>query len=114
VLVEAVRQPAVIVAPAAFAALRDHPSAVHLWLRAPLDWRVETYARENLVDRRQAERTVRHDDHLRHGWAKALYHVDVDDPGQFSLVVDASRVPPHRIVDAVLATAGVDLAPAGI
>lgn len=114
VLSEAVRRPAVILAPAAFAALEDHPSAVHVSLRAPLAWRIETYARENLLDRHRAERAVKHEDHLRRSWAKALYHVDADDPAHFSLVVDASRVPADRIADAALACAGVDVAAATI
>jgi cytidylate kinase len=114
VLSKVVREPSVILAPAAFAALQDHPSAVHLSLRAPVAWRIETYGRENLVDRQRAERAVKHEDHLRRTWAKALYHVDADDPAYFSLVVDASRVPADRVADAVLATAGVDLAAAAI
>jgi cytidylate kinase len=110
VLSEAVHQPSVILAPAAFAALQNHPSAIHVSLRAPLAWRIETYGRENLVDRHRAERAVKHEDHVRRTWAKALYHVDADDPGHFSLIVDASRLPVDRIADAVLASAGVTLA----
>src|SRR5918911_4315044 len=40
VLTETARSPCVIYAPAAFAALSQHPSAVHVRLRAPLDWRI--------------------------------------------------------------------------
>src|SRR5262249_43378735 len=36
---EAAREPCVIAVPAAFAALADHPGAVHARLRAPFDWR---------------------------------------------------------------------------
>lgn len=114
VLSEAVRQSAVILAPAAFAALEDHAAAIHVSLRAPLSWRIESYGRENLLDRHRAERAVKHEDHLRRTWAKALYHVDADDPANFSLVFDASRFRVDRIADAVLASAGVDVASATI
>ena len=109
VLHEAARQPAVILAPGAFMALRDHPSAVHVRLRAPLGWRIDAYRRLQLVDRRQAERMIKHEDHLRRAWVKAIYHVDADDPANFSLVVDASRVSPDRVAAAALAAAGVDV-----
>src|SRR5262245_1377554 len=39
VLSQAAGTPAVILAPAAFASLRDHHSAVHVRLRAPFGWR---------------------------------------------------------------------------
>jgi hypothetical protein len=106
VLARATEGPAVIVAPGGFAGLHEHPSAVHLRLRAPFEWRVEAYRRAELADRRTAEKAVKHDDHLKHAWVKTLYHVDPDDPANYSLVVDASRVPADRIADAVLAAAG--------
>src|SRR5919199_4434077 len=56
VLAEAARSPCVIHAPAAFAALSQHPSAVHVRLRAPLDWRIAAYEREHVVDRTCAEK----------------------------------------------------------
>jgi cytidylate kinase len=104
----AVKESSVIVSPGGFAVLEDHPSAVHVRLRAPFEWRVDAYRRAELVDRRCAERAVKHDDHVKHAWVKELYHRDVDDPAHFSLVVDASRVPTERVAEAVLAAAGVE------
>src|SRR5579862_381550 len=105
VLCDVARSPAVIVAPAAFAPLRDHPSALHVRLRAPFDWRVDAYRLRELVDRRTAEKAVRHDDEHKRDWARALYHVDVDDPELFSVVVDVSRFSRVRIVETLLAAA---------
>jgi cytidylate kinase len=105
VLCEAARTPAVIVAPAAFAPLRDHPSAVHVRLRAPFEWRVDAYRLRQLVDRRAAEKAVRHDDEHKRTWSRTLYHVDVDDPALFSVVVDVSRFPSDRVVETLLAAA---------
>jgi cytidylate kinase len=104
VLREAAREPVVIFAPAAFAALGDHPSAVHVRLRAPFEWRVAACQREEVVDRRCAEKTTHHDDDHQRAWVKKLYHVDVDDPRRFSLVVDVSQFRRHQVVELLFAS----------
>lgn len=106
VLREAARSARVIRAPAAFAALGDHPGAVHARIRAPLEWRVEAHRREHLLDQQRALRAVKHDDHEKHAWVHWLYHVDVDDPAQFTLVLDAGRLATDRMVDVLLAAGG--------
>jgi hypothetical protein len=104
---DAARRPCVIFAAAAFAALPEHPSAIHVRLRAPLDWRIANYQREHLVDRRCAEKTLKHDDHLGHKWIKTLYHVDIDESRLYSVVLDASRFSTDRLVETLLAAGGV-------
>ena len=108
VVAEAARTPCVIYAPAAFAALAEHPAAVHVRLWAPLEWRISAYKRDQLVDRRCAEKALKHDDHGKRAWVKSLYHVDIDDLRLFSLVLDASRFSPDRLVQALLAAGGVE------
>jgi hypothetical protein len=107
VLAEAARTPSVINTPAAFAALSEHPSAVHIRLRAPLEWRIAAYQRQHLVDRRGAEKAIKRDDHRKQALLRSLYHVDIDDARRFSLVLDASRFSPERLVEILLAAAGV-------
>jgi cytidylate kinase len=107
VVAEAARSPSVIYARAAFAALPKHPLAVHVRLWAPFEWRIATYQRENVVDRRNAEKALKQDDHSKQVWVKSLYRVDIDDPRLFSLVLDASRFSPERLVDTLLAAGGV-------
>lgn len=107
---QAARSPCVIYLPAAFAALSDHPSAIHVRLRAPLDSRIAAYQREHLVDRRCAEKTLKRDDHRKQAWVRSLYHVDIDDPRRYSLVLDTSRFSPDRLVDVLLAAGGVHAA----
>jgi cytidylate kinase len=104
---DAARHPCVIFAAAAFAALPEHYSAIHVRLRAPFDWRITSYQREHLVDRRRAEKALKHDDHLRHKWVKTLYHVDIDESRLFSVVLDASRLSTDRLVEVALAAGGV-------
>jgi Cytidylate kinase-like family len=106
-MARATQAPCVILAAAGFAALPDHPSAIHVRLRAPLEWRIAAYQRDNVVDRRCAEKAVKHDDHVKRVWVRTLYGVDVDDARQFSLVLDASRFSAARIVETMLAAAGI-------
>ena len=105
VLLEAARRPAVIFAPAAFAALRDHPAAVHVRLTAPFEWRAAVYARNELGDHAAAEKAVRHDDQTKRAWVKMLYGLDLGEPSLFALVVDGSRLPRERLVE-MLSAAG--------
>ncbi|HET6174057.1 MAG TPA: cytidylate kinase family protein [Gaiellales bacterium] len=104
---EAARAPCVILAAAGFAALAQHPSAIHVRLWAPLEWRIRAYQRDRIVDRRCAEKAVRHDDHVKRTWVKTLYGADVENWGLFTLALDASRVCERRVVETLLAAAGV-------
>jgi len=88
--------------------LAEHPAAVHVRLWAPLEWRISAYKREQLVDRRCAEKALKHDDHGKRAWVKSLYHVDIDDLRLFSLILDASRFSPDRLVQTLLAAGGVE------
>jgi len=110
VLRMAARQPAVVLAQGAFAALRDHPAGTHVRLRAPFAWRVAELQRRDLVPRERAERLLRHEDQLHRAFVRMLYHVDVDDPAQFSLVLDVSRFPRERVVATLLAAAATPAA----
>jgi cytidylate kinase len=101
-IAEAARGPAVILAASAFTALRDHPAAVHARICAPLDWRVEMYARRHLIDARMARRIVRADDRRQHGLARTV-GVNIDDPANYCLVIDARRLGQERSVGTLLA-----------
>jgi cytidylate kinase len=107
VLGEAARSSCVIYVPAAFAALSDHPSAIHVRLTAPLEPRIASYQREQLVDRRCAEKALKGDDHRMQAWVKSLYRVDINDARRFSLVLDTSRFTTDRLVEIMLAAGGV-------
>jgi hypothetical protein len=107
IMSEAARLPCVILASGAFAALPLHSSAVHVRLWAPLEWRIRTYQRERIVDRRCAEKAVKRDDHVTCAWVKSLYGVELGDSRQFSLVLDTSRLSQDRLVEILLAAAGI-------
>jgi hypothetical protein len=110
VTAQAARRPCVIAAAGAFAAMDAQDAAVNVRLRAPLEWRIAQYGREHLVSRRCAEKAVRGDDHRKHAWLRSIYHVDIDDPRSFSVVLDASRFSAERLVGTLLALGGVPVA----
>jgi Cytidylate kinase-like family len=102
---EIVRRPAVILAADAALALLDRPGAVHARFWAPEEWRVASYSRSEMVDRARAARDLAHADHVERNWVRALFDVRVDDPALYTVVLDASRLAPDRIVDVLLAAA---------
>ena len=110
VLTEAAREPCVIFAPAAFAALRDHPAAIHIRLHAPLACRIAAYQRDHVVDRSHAEKAIKRDDHANSAWVRSLYHADLDDDRMFTLALDVSRFTPERLVAVLLAAGGAAIA----
>jgi hypothetical protein len=103
---EIARRPAVILASAAAQTLPDHPGAVHARLWAPKEWRVAAYSRSEMVDRARAARELAHADHVERNWVHALFDARVDDLAIYTVVLDASRLAPDRIVDVLLAAAG--------
>jgi Cytidylate kinase-like family len=103
---EIARRPAVILAAAAAVALPDRPGAVRARLWAPEEWRVTAYSRSEVVDRTRAAHDLAHADHVERNWVRALFDVRVDDPALYTVVLDASRLAPDRIVDVLLAAAG--------
>jgi hypothetical protein len=107
IMSEAARLPCVILATAAFAALPRHCAAVHVRLWAPLQWRIRAHQRDCVVDVHSAEKAVRHADHLQRVWVKSLYGVDIEDCRRFTLALDASRISEDRLVEILLAAAGV-------
>jgi hypothetical protein len=76
-------------------------------LLAPFDWRIAAYQREQIVDRRCAEKALKRDDQRQRAWVKSLYHVDIEDARLFSLVLDASRFTPEPLLQTLLAAGGV-------
>ena len=107
VLTEAARRSCVILAPAAFAALREHPTAIHVRLHAPVAFRVAAYQREHLVDHDCAQKAVTHDDRVQHDWVRKIHHAELDDDSLFALTLDTGRFTRERLVDTLLAAGGI-------
>lgn len=102
---DAVRPPAVVHAVMAFDALEDHPTAVHVRIRAPREWRIKTLASNCCVPYDDATRRVHADDRRQQALGNLFGRSSIDDPSAFSLVVDASRFTVDQIVEQILASA---------
>jgi hypothetical protein len=103
---ETARPPGVVLAAAGFAALRNNPAAIHIRLRASRDWRIASYARDNLVDRGSAKRAIQADDRKQRKLAWLLGGVDIEDPRAFSMVLDVSQFTTDRLVELLLSCTG--------
>ena len=102
---EAARSPAVIDDWCAFAVLAEHPGACHVRLRAPLEWRIARYARDNCVPARVAEQALRTLERRRCAYVRRRHGCKLDAPENFTLVCDASRLPFPDLVEVLLAAA---------
>lgn len=105
VIREAARQPCVVLGRGSFAILADHPGAYHLRLRAPFRTRVHRYADAHCLSHAEAERAVHKDDHEKEEYIRRVYRRRIDDPANFTLVVDASRFATDTLVELALAAA---------
>ena len=99
---EAARSPAVIADWSAFAVLAEHPGACHVRVRAPLEWRIARYARENCVPARVSEQALRTLERRRCAYVRRRHGRKLDAPENFALVCDASRLPFPDLVELLL------------
>lgn len=99
---EVARQPCVVVGRGAFAILADHPGAYHLRLWAPLSRRVARYAHAHCISQADAERAVRRDDLEKQQYIRRVYQRQIDDPANFTLVLDVSRFDLDTLVEVAL------------
>lgn len=99
----------VIYAPSAVA-LVQNPAALHVRLWAPLEWRIESYARDHVVSAEKARDQVRQLDRLQHEFAHRLFDLDLDDLRRFTVAINASLMGRDQIVAALLSAGGADRA----
>jgi cytidylate kinase-like protein len=93
----AARTPCVILGPAAHGALAGHPSALHVEIRAPRDWRTRRLAATRCVPLARARRELARADRRRRRAARGA--------PPFHVVCDASRLRADTIVELLVASA---------
>jgi cytidylate kinase len=102
VILEAARSPAVVVDCSAFAILAGHPGACHVRIRAPLEWRIQLYARENCLSRQAAKHALDRLERQRNALVQRQYAGALDSVDNFTIVCDASRFPLNDLVGVLL------------
>ncbi|GAB4561077.1 MAG: cytidylate kinase-like family protein [Anaerolineae bacterium] len=86
--------------------LRDHPTALHVHLYAPLEVRARRImARRKLADLSIAQRLVEQADEQRRGWYRRFFKgADWKSPRYYHLMIDTSRIP-YGLAAAMIAQA---------
>ncbi len=73
--------------------LEDLPGAVHVLLLAPLDHRIEEFARREGLTAEDATKGVHDGDKGRAAFHHKFFKVDVDDPSLYHLTLNTARFP---------------------
>ncbi len=89
--------------------LRDHPTALHVHLMAPLDFRIEQVARRRQVSPEEARRLIAKIDAERAAYLRTNYHANWQDPLLYHLLLNVGLLSREAAVQIiVLAAAAVD------
>jgi cytidylate kinase len=97
---------AVILGRGGFAVLGDYADVLTVRVSAPLAQRVERMiVREALPDRTAAEQRVADDDNLHSKFVQRFYNKRWDDPANFALMIDTSKVSMDAAVEQIVAAA---------
>ena len=84
--------------------LENDPNALHIFLYAPLDRRVERVMQAETLNRAEATKRVAGMDKLRADYVHAFYHDDWRAPRHYNLLIDTAQFG-ERITAALIAWA---------
>jgi cytidylate kinase len=82
--------------------LGSAPGALHEYLRAPREARVEQAMKIEGIDRKTAERRLEANDRARREYVRSAYGVDGDDPSLYHLMLDTSVFDLNACVDFIV------------
>ena len=71
--------------------LENDPNALHIFLYAPLDRRVERVMQAETMNRAEATKRIAGMDKLRADYVHAFYHDDWRDPRHYNLLIDTAQ-----------------------
>ena len=103
VIREAARGDAVIIGRGGAYILRDDPSALHVFLRAPEDFRAGVVTSRLGVGEAEARKQIKQTDANRAAQVKQLYGHDWAHPSHYDLVIDTSRLGFDGAADTIVA-----------
>lgn len=87
--------------------LREMPNALHVRTIAPLELRIERVMESEGLIREAASKRVREEDHHRETFFRKFFHVSVDDPFQYHLILNTGKVSYEGAAQAIVAAAPV-------
>ncbi len=85
--------------------LRDWPSAVRVLIVAPLEQRIDMYARREGLRIDEASRRVQESDKGRAAFHRKFYKVDADNPGLYHLTLNMGSISVERAANLICAFA---------
>jgi cytidylate kinase len=84
---------AVIVGRGGFYILKDMPNTIHIFVHAPLDYRIERIMKvHKIADRRKAQKMIEESDHERTKFIRDMVGIDWFDGRNYHLCIDSSVV----------------------
>ncbi len=85
--------------------LKDWPGALHTYVAAPLDLRIERIATRDGLSSEDAAKAVHESDKSRHAFYRKFFKIDVDDPNVYDLVLNTARLSYEAAADLIAAAA---------
>jgi cytidylate kinase len=83
--------------------LKNYPTALHVQIVAPLNYRIEVVMAREGMNKRAAQNRVRASDRARFDYVRRYHDVDWLDSSLYHLVVNTGRVPVATAVDLIVA-----------
>ena len=83
---------AVIIGRGGFNILKDKPDAIHVFIHAPFDYRVERIMKENKIEEKEALAMVQESDRTRTKSIRDILGIEWTDARNFHLCLDSSMV----------------------
>jgi hypothetical protein len=106
VMIELAREgEVIIVGRAGQVILQDEPGAMHVRVIAPRALRVARTAREKDIPLEQAKGLVERSDQTRRNYLRTFYHVEVDDPCLYDLILNTEHLDVQSAAEVICALA---------
>jgi cytidylate kinase len=98
---------AVIAGRAGFHVLRGRPSVIHIFIHAPLEFRIQRVMQvQHITDAREARTKVEEADRARSKFVRDMVGVDWNDARNFHLCIDAGAVGFHTSAEMIIKLVG--------
>jgi len=108
------RYSAVIAGRAGFHVLRGRPGVIHIFIHAPLEFRIQRVMQvQHITDAREARADVEAADHARSKFVRDMVGVDWTDARNFHLCIDAGAVGFHTSAEMIIKLVGEKLRAGG-
>lgn len=93
------------------AILKKHPSATHIQIVAPLNYRVDVLIARHELNKRTAQNRIRTSDRSRFDYVRRYHDADWLDPTLYHLTINTARVPVAKAVELIIAAEKTETLP---